>query len=109
MGKLHCPVLHLAYLQYIVDEGQQVIGGNHHFLMIGLNQLRIAEMAFVDLQQSHDAVDGGADIVGHIGEEQALGLVGGLRLFCQRFSFPLLSGWRAEPVSFACELCPSGR
>ena len=80
VGQNGVPVLQLAHLQHVVDEGQQVVGGHLHLLVVGQQQRLVVKVGLVDVQQADDAVDGGADVVAHAGEEPAFGLVGLLGL-----------------------------
>ena len=42
-------VLQLAHLQHIVNERQQVIGGNAHFLVVGADEFGVLEVSLVDV------------------------------------------------------------
>ena len=57
-----------------------MVGGHLHLLVVGQQQRLVVKVGLVDVQQADDAVDGGADVVAHAGEEPAFGLVGLLGL-----------------------------
>ena len=68
-------LLQLAHLQHIVDERQQVIGGNLHFFVIVQQQRLVIKVGFVHLQQTDNAVERCADIVTHAREKFGFGAV----------------------------------
>ena len=77
---LHGAAFHLGHVQHIVDEGQQVAGRTAHLDQAVFHAGLVVKVGFGNIQHAHNAVDGGADIVGHIGEELGLGLAGFLGL-----------------------------
>ncbi len=61
----YLPVFQLTHLQHIIDQGQQMICRNFHFLMVGPDQLFIVEMYLINIQQPNNSIDGSTDIMAH--------------------------------------------
>ena len=53
-----------------------MVGGHQHLVVVGPHQLPVFKVVLVDLQQTHDAVQGGADVVAHVEQEGGFGPVG---------------------------------
>ena len=80
--------LDLAHVQHVVDEGEQVPGRNIDLAQAVIDPRLVAAAVADDLQHAQNAVDGRADVVGHVGQKARLGAVGaGLAL--QRIVQPL--------------------
>ena len=79
LNDLHPARLDLGEVQNIVDDGQQVLPGALHVAGVGGDAL-IPAFADDHLVHAQHCVDGGADLVGHTGQELALGGVSLLRL-----------------------------
>ncbi len=94
--QVHLAALYPAHVQDIVDQAQQMVAGGHDLLQIFLHLLPVVYMGHGQGGEAHDGVHGGADVVGHIGEEDALGLAGpvGLKegVLQQRLLLHLLAG-----------------
>ena len=67
--------LNLAHVQNVVDQAQQVPGGNGYLLQAVCHPLLIPQMGHCQGGHTHDRVHGSADIVAHGGEEITLGPV----------------------------------
>ena len=80
---LQAPGLDLGQIQNVVDKVQQVpAAGMDDFQMFGrIRRLAQAAAAAQHLGETQNRVHGGADLVAHIGQELALGFVGGVGLF----------------------------
>ncbi len=78
--QMHLAALYAAHVQDIVNQAQQMVAGGHDLLQVFLHLIPVAYMGHGQGGEAHDGVHGGADIVGHIGEEDALGLAGPVRL-----------------------------
>ena len=75
----HAPGLDLGHVEDVVDEGQEVIAAaldDGQALALGGRQLGVPDQY---LGEANDGVHGGTDFVAHVGQEGALGLVGGLQ------------------------------
>ena len=66
----------LAHIQHVVDEPQEVAAGEGDFFQAVLNLLPVVNVGGGDGGHAHNGVHGGPDVVGHVGEEFTLGLVG---------------------------------
>ncbi len=77
---LHLSALNPAHVQDIVDQAQEVVAGGEHLLQAVPHLIPVVDMAGRDGGETDDGVHGGAYVVGHIGEEGGLGLVGPLGL-----------------------------
>ncbi len=73
--QLHLARLYLGQVQNVIDDGQQVLGGGLYVLGVGVD-LGVSALLHDDVVQADDGVHGGADLVGHIGQELALGNAG---------------------------------
>ena len=80
MGEDHLTALQIAHLQNIIDKGEQMVCGGAHFAAVGAYQRRIVRMGGVNFQKTDDAVERGADVVAHAGEEAGFGGVGPVSL-----------------------------
>ncbi len=99
MVEVYLARLDLREVQYVVNNRQQRVGGFHdHRQILALLVVQIG----IERQFGHSqhTVHGGADFVGHIGQEFALGFAGG---FC---SFGESLGLRDRDRQFA--VCPFG-
>ena len=67
-----------AHIQHIVDEREQMVAGSKGLGQIILHPLLVVNIADRQCSKADDGVHGGADVVGHIGKEGALGAVGSL-------------------------------
>ena len=67
-----------AHIQHIVDEGEQVVAGSEGLGEVILHPFLVVDVADRQCGEADDGIHGGADIMGHIGKEGALGTVGGL-------------------------------
>ena len=74
--QLHAAGLDLGHVQHIVDERQQVGGCAPHLGKAVPDAGLILKVFLGNIQHAHDAVDGGADVVGHVGQELSLGGAG---------------------------------
>ncbi len=70
--------LDLAHVQDVVDEVEQVLAGGGDLPGVLPDLLRMLRVPAQQHGEAHNGVHGGADVVGHVGQEVALGLVGGL-------------------------------
>lgn len=80
-------ILDLAHLEHVVDEREQVVCRYVHLLAVLLHENRVVAMGLVYLKQADDAVERGADVVGHVAQEDGFCLVGafcGFERFTQR-------------------------
>ena len=68
-----------AHVQNIVDQGKQVVAGGQNFRQIIPDLFRILHIGKGQRGKADDRIHGGADIVGHVGKEGALGLIGRFR------------------------------
>lgn len=64
-----------AHIQHIVDEREQMVAGSKGLGQIILHPLLVVNIADRQCGKADDGVHGGADVVGHIGKEGALGAV----------------------------------
>ena len=81
----HLAGLDLAHVQHIVDQTEQMAAGHAHLFNIGVHLVRGIRLVGHQVGDAHDGVHGGADVVGHVGEEFAFGLVGGHQLGVEPF------------------------
>ena len=79
LHKLHLAGLDLAHVQHLIDQTQQVLAGKGNLLQAVLYPNFIVNMGSGNGGHADNAVHGGADVVGHIGQEVGLGAVGCLR------------------------------
>ena len=77
---LDLAALNAAHVQDVVDEAEQVVAGGEDLLEAVLDLLPVVDVADCDGGKADDGVHGGADVVGHIGQEGGLGPVGVLGL-----------------------------
>ena len=77
---LHRAGFHLAHIQHVIDERQQVCCRAAHLFQAVGNALLVVEVALGNVDHTHNAVDGRADIVRHIGQKFRFGAAGFLRL-----------------------------
>ena len=75
----HLAPLDLGQIQDVVEEGQEGAPGGADVANLGPLS-RSKPLLFEQLRHAKDRVHGGADLVAHVGEELALGEVGGLGL-----------------------------
>ena len=68
--------LDLGHVQHVVDKPQQMPAGEGDLFQAVLHLLAVVDVGRGDGRHAHDGVHGRADVVGHVGEEFALGLVG---------------------------------
>ena len=71
----HSAALDPAHIQYVIDQLQQMIAGRHDFLQTVPHLFRIVYVRRGNIGKSNDGVHRRADVVGHIGEEGALGVI----------------------------------
>ena len=79
LHQLHLAGLDLAHVQHLVNEAQQVLAGKGDLLQAVPHPGLIVNVGGGNGGHADDAVHGGADVVGHIGQELGLGPVGGFR------------------------------
>ncbi len=100
-----------AHIQHVVNKAQKVVAGGHDFLQVFLHLLLVVNVGDGQGGKADDGVHGSADVVGHVGKEDALGPAGpvGLgegilqqRLFLPLFLRLLVDGPEAQhhPVAF---------
>ena len=96
---LYLAALDTAHVKNIVDQAQQMIAGRKNLLQTIPDLLFVVDMVDGDGGKADDRIHRRADIVGHVGKESALGLVGMLRLhqgilqrLCLLLLFPHLLG-----------------
>ena len=77
---LYLAALDTAHVKNIVDQAQQMIAGRKNLLQTIPDLLFVVDMVDGDGGKADDRIHRCADIVGHVGKESALGLVGMLRL-----------------------------
>ena len=78
------PGLDLRDLQHVVDDGQQVLAAAvDRFQVLALRRGQVG-VTRQQLAEAQDGVERRAQLVAHVGQENALGLVGGL---CRFFGF----------------------
>ncbi len=65
-----------AHVQHVVDKAQEVAAGEGDFFQAVLHLLLVVNVGGGDGRHAHNGVHGGPDVVGHVGEEFALGFVG---------------------------------
>ena len=65
--------LDAAHIQHIVDDGQQVIAGGEYLIQIIAQLFPVAHVGLCQGGKADHRIHGCADIVGHIGQERALG------------------------------------
>ena len=68
--------LDLAHVQHVVDEAEQVVAGGGDLPGVFPHLLRGLRVLVQQHRKADNGVHGGADVVGHIGQKRALGLVG---------------------------------
>lgn len=73
---LHRAAFQLAHIQHVIHQAQQIPGNRLAFHTDIPQLFRIAGEMLRNLQQADDAVDGGADIMGHVQQKGGFGLVG---------------------------------
>ena len=74
--QVHFPALDAAHVQDVVDQAHQMVSGGEYFFQILLHLVLPVDVGDGQGGKAHDGVHGGADIVGHVGQEHALGLAG---------------------------------
>ena len=72
MLRLHVAGFQLAHIQNIVDERQQMLGGNMDLFKAVVHALMIFTIFLDNLQHTHHTVNRRADIVAHAGKELRL-------------------------------------
>ena len=65
-----------AHIQNIIDERKQVAAGGKYLGKVFLHAVPVVQMADRQRGKADDGIHRGADVVGHIGKEGALGAVG---------------------------------
>jgi len=70
--------LDLGHVEDVVEQAQHVQGGGLDLAGVVAHEVGVAGVAEEERGQAHDGVHGGADVVAHVGQERALGLVGHL-------------------------------
>ena len=68
----------LGHVQHVVDEPQQVPAGQVDLAQAVLHPVRVVQVGGGDAGHPHNGVEGGADVMAHVGQELAFGLVGPL-------------------------------
>ena len=71
--------LNAAHIQHIVDKGKQVVARCENLAQIVPHLFFVVNIADSQCGKADDGVHRGADVVGHIGKESALGTVGSFR------------------------------
>ena len=71
--------LDTAHIQHIVDKGKQVVARCEDLAQIVPHLILVVNIADSQRGKADDGVHRGADVVGHIGKEGALGTVGSFR------------------------------
>ena len=92
--QFHASALDPAHIQDIVDEFQQMVSGIQDLVQAVLHSFFIIDMFECDPREAQNSVHGRPDIVGHIGQEQALGPV--------RVPGPLQSVFQKTPLLLFC-------
>ena len=87
--QLHLAGLNLAHLQHLIDKVQKVLACHADLPQAVQHPLPVIHMAGGNSRHADDAVHGGADIVGHIGQKHRLGTIGAAG-FLYRLIQPLL-------------------
>ena len=72
----HLSALDLGHVQYVVDKPQQMPPRQRYLLQTVLHLLLVAGVGDGDGRHAYNGVHGRTDVVAHVGEEFALGLVG---------------------------------
>ena len=75
----HPPAVNPGHIQDVVDQAHQMGGGRADLFQAVLHPSLFVNMAQANGRHAHDGVHGRTDIVRHVGEKPAFGLVGGLR------------------------------
>ena len=81
MGQLRSSVLQPANLQDIIDQRQQVVRGDQHFLVIFPDQFCILKVGHIDFDQANDAIQRRADVVAHVHQKSRFGAVCAVSFF----------------------------
>ena len=68
--------LNAAHVQHVVDEAQKVVAGGHDLFEIPRHLLLLVNVGGGQGREADDGVHRCADVVGHVGEEHALGFAG---------------------------------
>ena len=77
----HLAALDFGHVQNVVDKPHQQLAGQADVPQVFPHALRLVHVLLRQLGHAGDGVHGRADVVGHVGEEAALGAVGALRRF----------------------------
>ena len=99
---LHIAGFDFGHVQHVVDEGEQVGRRTAHLGHAVPHAGLVVKVVLGNVQHTHNAVDGRADVVGHVGQELRLGDAGLLGL-AQGFF-----GLGAEPLG-ADDQCDADR
>ena len=79
--QLDLAALDIAHVQDVIDEADEVVAGSEDLPQIAFHLLLPVKMGERQRRVAHHRVHGRADVVGHVGEEEALGRTGLLGLF----------------------------
>ena len=74
----HLAAFDLRHIQHVVDEPQQVLGGQGDLLQAVLHLVLVVDIGRGNGGHAYDGVHGSAYVVGHVREKFALGLGGGV-------------------------------
>ena len=78
--QMHFSAFNPAHVQYVVDKAQQMVPGRHDFFQVPFHLLPVIKMGDGKGRKAHNGIHGGADVMGHIGKENAFRLVGPVSL-----------------------------
>ena len=84
--ELHPVGLDLGQVEHVVEQGQQVLAGGVDLVEAGA-LLGLDGVAAQQVAQADDGVHRRANLVAHVGQESALGQVGGFGAFARRGQF----------------------
>ncbi len=85
VGQRHFSALDFRHVQYVVDQPKQMLAGERDALQVMKHPVLVVDVRRGDRRHPDDRVHRRTDIVGHVGQKLALGLVGFLRLDFQLF------------------------
>ncbi len=75
----HAPAVNARHVQHVIDQAHQMGGSRLDLLQAVLYPGLLIYVGQTDGSHSHNGIHGSPDVMGHIGKEIALGLVGRLR------------------------------
>ena len=110
--QLHLARLDLGQIQHVVDQPQQMLAGNMNLFQIR-DQFNVAIVHGLLGQQlavTNDRVQRRAQLVAHIGQKHALGVIGGIRRFPGLFqlrTFALKRQLLRQQQLAACDKAPA--